>query len=211
LLTRFNAAYLGSDEDGNPANGHQASSGDLNGNQPGVYGLFNAQSAIADGVGAVDGLPDDLLDGVSYASQIIFNVVDPTSLAFADDLDTASPGRTYVDGDGSIITDLLNERSAIVDYQTVYGIGSVRFTGTIEELYDTSVTVAGGAAATASNQLVIAQDREQQINEAVANLSGVSLDEELAKLINFQRAFEASARMIRVGDELLSQILTLVG
>jgi hypothetical protein len=37
------------------------------------------------------------------------------------------------------------------------------------------------------------------------------LDDEFAKLINFQRAFEGSARMIKIGDELLQEILGLAG
>ncbi len=210
LLTRFNKAYLGEDEDLNPLNGHQASSGDLNSNSPGVYGLFNAESPISDTVTA-DGLPNDLLSNISYASQIIFNVSDPAKLAFSKDLDPTPSSSSYASGDGSILSDLLKEREKIVDYSVAtYGISHVEFTGTLEELYDASVTVVGGISAKANNQLIIAEDRETQINEAVSSLSGVSLDEELAQLINFQKAFQASARMVSVGDEMLTEILNLL-
>jgi flagellar hook-associated protein 1 FlgK len=40
-------------------------------------------------------------------------------------------------------------------------------------------------------------------------VSGVSLDEEAANLIRFQRAYEAGARMMRVADELLETIINL--
>lgn len=46
----------------------------------------------------------------------------------------------------------------------------------------------------------------QNRREAV---SGVSLDEEAANLIRFQRSFEAGARMIKVTDELLQTVLNL--
>lgn len=43
-----------------------------------------------------------------------------------------------------------------------------------------------------------------------ASVSGVSLDEEAAKLIQFQNSFQASARMIRVADEMIQTILNMV-
>jgi len=43
-----------------------------------------------------------------------------------------------------------------------------------------------------------------------AEVSGVSLDEEAAKLIQFQNVFEASARLIRLSDELLQTIINMV-
>ncbi len=41
--------------------------------------------------------------------------------------------------------------------------------------------------------------------------SGVSLDEEFIKTIEYQRAFEASARIVRISDEMLLTILGLAG
>jgi flagellar hook-associated protein 1 FlgK len=40
-------------------------------------------------------------------------------------------------------------------------------------------------------------------------ISGVSLDEEAANLIRYQRSYEAGARMIVVADELFRTILNL--
>ena len=41
-------------------------------------------------------------------------------------------------------------------------------------------------------------------------VSGVSLDEEFTSLIRFQQAYQASAKMIKVADELLQQIANLI-
>jgi flagellar hook-associated protein 1 FlgK len=49
-------------------------------------------------------------------------------------------------------------------------------------------------------------DQVQALREGV---SGVSLDEELANLLSFQRSFEASARLITVADDLLQTVLSL--
>lgn len=43
-----------------------------------------------------------------------------------------------------------------------------------------------------------------------SEVSGVSLDEEAAKLIQFQNVFQASARLIRLSDELLQTIIDMV-
>ncbi|MBB14556.1 flagellar hook-associated protein FlgK [Candidatus Poribacteria bacterium] len=49
----------------------------------------------------------------------------------------------------------------------------------------------------------------QQLTDYREKVSGVSLDEEMANLIQFQRAFEASARYIRVVDEMLSTLMNM--
>jgi flagellar hook-associated protein 1 len=48
-----------------------------------------------------------------------------------------------------------------------------------------------------------------ELEDRRGQISGVSLDEEVADLIRFQRGFEASARIIRVADELLQQLLAI--
>jgi flagellar hook-associated protein 1 len=53
-----------------------------------------------------------------------------------------------------------------------------------------------------TQQLLTAQLKEQR-----AAVAGVSIDEELANMIRFQRSFEASARVLRVMDELLSLVV----
>ncbi len=48
-----------------------------------------------------------------------------------------------------------------------------------------------------------------QVKSLRESVSGVSLDEELTRLLEFQRAFEASARVITTADELFQTVLTL--
>ena len=48
-----------------------------------------------------------------------------------------------------------------------------------------------------------------QIEALRESVSGVSLDEELTRLLIFQRAFEASARLITVADDLLQTVINL--
>jgi flagellar hook-associated protein 1 FlgK len=48
-----------------------------------------------------------------------------------------------------------------------------------------------------------------QVDAMRAQVSGVSLDEELVALIKFQRGFEAASRLIRVSDEMFQTLLSL--
>jgi flagellar hook-associated protein 1 FlgK len=43
------------------------------------------------------------------------------------------------------------------------------------------------------------------------SVSGVNLDEEMTNLIQFQRAFEAASRLVRVGDEMYLTLLEMLG
>jgi flagellar hook-associated protein 1 FlgK len=43
-----------------------------------------------------------------------------------------------------------------------------------------------------------------------ASYSGVSIDEEMANVIKFQRSYDASAKLISVADEMLETIINMV-
>ena len=49
----------------------------------------------------------------------------------------------------------------------------------------------------------------EQLENRRESVSGVSLDEEGANLIKFQRAFEAAAKLVQTADELLITVLNL--
>ncbi|PIT99367.1 MAG: flagellar hook-associated protein FlgK [Bdellovibrionales bacterium CG10_big_fil_rev_8_21_14_0_10_45_34] len=49
-----------------------------------------------------------------------------------------------------------------------------------------------------------------QLNNVRESISGVSLDEETVKMIEFQKAYQASAKMVQVADELLETVINMV-
>jgi flagellar hook-associated protein 1 len=49
------------------------------------------------------------------------------------------------------------------------------------------------------------------VEERRQSVSGVSLDEEMANMVQFQHAYNASARMITVMDEVLDRIINHMG
>jgi len=80
---------------------------------------------------------------------------------------------------------------------------------TFQENYGQSVAALGQALNGTNTQLTNQQLVENMLLRQRDSVSGVSLDEEMTDLIKFQRAFEASAKLIVTVDELLQTVLSL--
>ena len=68
----------------------------------------------------------------------------------------------------------------------------------------------GQDAARAEDAATAADLRASQVRSEREAVSGVNLNEELANLLRFQHAFEASARVIAVADRVLDELVNLV-
>lgn len=84
-------------------------------------------------------------------------------------------------------------------------------TGSFSSIFGSMLAEAGEQVSAAENGLqtqaaIIAQATMQR--EAV---SGVSLDEEAINLLQYQKAYEAAARFLKVADEMTQTILSLAG
>lgn len=105
-------------------------------------------------------------------------------------------------GDGSIarnIASLLSDKTSVVGATT----------GSYTEVFASLVSSAGAAVKAADDELttqsaILAQTKAQR-----DSISGVSLDEEAINLLQYQKAYEAAARFLRVADEMTQTILQL--
>ncbi len=84
-------------------------------------------------------------------------------------------------------------------------LGGKSFTG----FYKGIVSDIAILASSANDSLTFDTKLLEEINARRESVSGVSLEEEAANLIKYQRAFEAGARIIKVTDELLQTIMNL--
>jgi flagellar hook-associated protein 1 FlgK len=80
---------------------------------------------------------------------------------------------------------------------------------TFAENYGQKVSRLGQSLSSANTQLTNQTIVEQMLSRQRDSVSGVSLDEEMTDLIKFQRAFEASARLIVTIDEMLVTVVNL--
>jgi flagellar hook-associated protein 1 FlgK len=69
----------------------------------------------------------------------------------------------------------------------------------------------GSALNDATNQVQAQQSTVAQAKDLRQQMSGVSLDEEATVLIQFQRAYEANAKLITVLDQLMQDTINILG
>ena len=81
--------------------------------------------------------------------------------------------------------------------------------GTLNDAYRTAAAGLGVAAQTADREQEAQAILKDQIDTLRAQVSGVSIDEELVNLIKFQRGFEAASRLVRITDEMFQTLLSI--
>jgi len=105
-------------------------------------------------------------------------------------------------GDGSIALKI-----AQIANQTLLNGG----TATINQFYNNQVTTFGlelqQVTASAKDRDLVAKSLSSQRE----SISGVNLDEEAANLVKFQRAYQASARLMSVIDDMLDRVINGMG
>ncbi len=82
-------------------------------------------------------------------------------------------------------------------------------TATINDFYESLVVGIGVNARANEAALEVEQTLNENYQRRRQEISGVSIDEEVSSLLQFQRAFEASARVITVTDRMLESLLTM--
>jgi flagellar hook-associated protein 1 FlgK len=81
--------------------------------------------------------------------------------------------------------------------------------GTMSTYYSTLAATLGQGAQANTQSLKGQEAVQNQLDNLRGQTSGVSIDEELTKMLEFQRAYQASARLIVVADELLQTLLAI--
>ncbi|MCH7472203.1 hypothetical protein IIA79_04545 [bacterium] len=103
------------------------------------------------------------------------------------------------------------------DNRTALAIADLKFNNkaidntTFGEYYQSTISSLGSAAQTVQRSFFSQSLVVDQLHSRREEISGVNLDEEAVNLIRYQRAFEASARVMTVLDEVLSLIVNRMG
>ena len=146
------------------------------------------------------------ISGTAVANDSFFisplqNAVQNFSLSVTDNQTiAASSSLTTLPGDNTNALNIINKNgSKISDLNS----------STFNDYYAGIVSTVGSLSQAASDSLSFEENLLFELNNRRESVSGVSLDEEAANLIRFQRAFEAGARIIKLTDELLETIINL--
>ncbi|GBD95549.1 MAG TPA: flagellar hook-associated protein FlgK [Nitrospirae bacterium] len=146
------------------------------------------------------------ISGTAVANDSFFisplqNAVQNFSVSVTDNQTiAASSSLTTLPGDNTNALNIINKNgSKISDLNS----------STFNDYYAGIVSTVGSLSQAASDSLSFEENLLFELNNRRESVSGVSLDEEAANLIRFQRAFEAGARIIKLTDELLETIINL--
>ena len=80
---------------------------------------------------------------------------------------------------------------------------------TADDFYNSIVSDIGVTTARNRSSMNQQKDIQLQLNKMRDQLSGVSIDEETANLLQFQHVFDASAKVVTIADEMLKTILDM--
>lgn len=188
-----------------------------------IRGLQNAIAETTSQIEALDGLAASVVERVNNlhtsgtdldgnAGAPFFNNTPPVTAAniSINPAITANPRLvvasplTQPGQSGTIAGEIAN---LLTDPNTTVGSR----TGSFSSIFGSMVAEAGEQVSAADNGL---QTQAAIIAQATAqrdSVSGVSLDEEAINLLQYQKAFEAAARFIKVADEMTQTILSLAG
>lgn len=141
----------------------------------------------------------------NLAKAIIDNVNDKSGLTFFTGAGAADIALD--DGVKNNSEAIIGENAlAVAQLQsTPLSIGTT--TAIIENYYQSIVAQVGANVEKASDMLDNQQAISQQIDSLRQSVSGVSLDEELTLVMQFQYGYQASARMLSMQDELLDYLI----
>lgn len=150
-----------------------------------------------------------------------FNSYNQTGMNFFDPLSGSQGATEYL----KLNTDIANDVGRIAAGRTADRAGDNRvaieiaelqygkpvFNGnlSLDEFYNGIVGELGIKAQSANRQAEIQGLRVNQLDNLRESISGVSLDEEAAKMIEMQKHFDASARLIRTADEMLDTVINI--
>lgn len=89
--------------------------------------------------------------------------------------------------------------------------GSILGSGTVDDFFRSVVGQLGVQSQDATRQTTNENALVDQVESLRQSVSGVSLDEEMANMIKFQRAYEAASRVVTTFDQLLDKVINGMG
>ncbi len=157
-----------------------------------------------------DGDPANGIDPVFGAAIFQYDNTNDTNVAASLTVDPAigpaqmgaiDPGPPYVsNGIPLALSGLADPRN---DGDRIDGVSYASYYGSL-------AARAGTALNEAQDELTVRQSTTAQAKQLRQQMSGVSLDEEAATLVQFQRAYEATSRMITVLNQLTEDTINIL-
>jgi len=114
---------------------------------------------------------------------------------------------------GVLITnpaDIAGASAAGVANGNLVAIKTIRGTGSVEDKWLGTVSTHGNLVKATLDQQTSAASRDEMAQSARADVSGINLDREAADLLRLQQAYQACARIIQVGKEVIDSLFAVM-
>lgn len=169
----------------------------------------------------IDGLAYTLADEVNRVHSLGFNAYQEQGINFFDIPQNESDIAMHLKVNNEILNDTLKiaaaaERDAPGDNRVANVISAIQMNkvmddgaATLDDFYNSMVGKLAVSVNKSNQEAEHQKNIVSQLNNVRESVSGVSLDEEAVKMIEFQKAFDASARVIKTADEMFDTILNL--
>ncbi len=174
---------------------------------------------VPDYISKLDQLAYEITTEVNAIHSVSYDRSGNTGVNFFDPLASASSAARLIKLNSAISTDPTKIAAAKLvagtDNQAATDIGNLThkqvFTGgSVIDQYRSLVFTIGNDTTNVGGELDHHAALLHQLRNRRDSISGVSADEETMDILRFQRAYQASASLIRIVDELLQTILSMV-
>ncbi len=171
----------------------------------------------------LDQLAKTLVDQVNAQHALGFDLAGAAGGNFFTPLATTAGAAANVQVDSAIVADPRRIAAAAAadtvpgdnrNAQALVNLQSTTFAAlgnlTLQDSFLSLVGDIGSQVQNAQNQSTFQQALLTQTQARRESVSGVNIDEEMTKLIEFQRAFESSSMMVRTADQMYQSLLDMV-
>lgn len=158
-------------------------------------GLMTSVNTLHKAGFALDGSPGlDFFTGTGAADIKVNDAISANPSLIAAASATGAPG------DGSMAL-------AIAKLKNTAVVG----TATINEAYSSFVSKNATDASDFSNQVTVQTKIQQQLSAQQQSVSGVNIDEEMADMVKYQQAYNASARVLTTMNSMINTLMGQMG
>ena len=185
-----------------------------------LKGLFDNANQVAGYKASLDNLANTLKTQVNAIHSAAYTSTGATGVKFFND---SNPQSGAVDFSLSAAVDSSPNNIAI-GYSSSAGDGSaalalsglrdVKLAGlgnrTSETFYSDLVSNVGRDVSVAKNGVDTANAMSEQIDSQVQSVSGVSLDEEMSHMLQFQRSYQAAAKVLNMMDTVMGDLINII-
>ncbi|HEX5901266.1 MAG TPA: flagellar hook-associated protein FlgK [Solirubrobacteraceae bacterium] len=165
-------------------------------------------------LGALKTLSTTTIPGyIASLDAVAKTIHDDVNTAYGSTFFTGSTAATLSTGilTASAITAGTGGSPATGSNDRATAVAALRDTGAATAQYGAIVRQVGADAAGAANAQSVAQAASDAAEDRRQNVSGVSLDEEMANMLRFQRGYQASARAMSTIDDMLDTLINRAG